>query len=69
MLSPNFKNGEKLDLHSAFSLFVVMMGLLFLLETTSSAHTAIILLTIMFGVSWYLGHQFYLYWQHNHSHS
>lgn len=68
MLNPNFKNGEKIDLHSALALFVVMMGFLFLLDAAPGTHTIITLLTILSGVAWYLGHQFYLHWRLTHPH-
>ncbi len=66
MLNPDFKNGQNVDLHSAMALFVVVMGLLFYIDAAPGTHTLVTLLTILFGVAWYAGHQTYLWWQASH---
>lgn len=56
MLHPDFKNGQKTDLQSALSLFVIMMGFLFLIEAAPGAQTVITLLMIALGFVWFYGH-------------
>lgn len=65
MLDPNFKNGQKLDVQSAFAFFVIMMGLLFHIDSAAGLHSAISLSTIIIGVVWFFGRQFYC---HHHPH-
>lgn len=67
MLNPNFKNGQKLDVQSAFAFFVIMMGLLFHIEAAAGLHSMISLLTIVVGVVWFVGRQFYCHQHHPHS--
>ena len=59
MLNANFKNGQNLDVQSAFAFFVVMMGLLFHIDAAAGLHSAISLATILIGLAWFLGRQFY----------
>jgi len=69
MLHPDFKNGQKVDLHTALSMFVVMMGFLFYIDAAPGTHSVIALSTILFGFAWYAGHKFYNHWhQAHHSH-
>ena len=66
MLNPDFKNAQKLDLHSAMSIFVIMMGALFYLEAAPGTHTAMALLTVLCGVVWYAGHKTLFKYLHEH---
>lgn len=66
MLNQDFKNGKKLDLHSAFSLFVILMGLLFYIDAAPGTHASVATYMMFFGVAWFLGHQVYKRWSQAH---
>ncbi len=66
MLNPNFKNGQVVDVQAALASFVVMMGLLFLIEAAAGLHTGIALLTVLVGVAWFLFRQFHHHKIANH---
>lgn len=69
MLRPDFKNGQKLDLQSALSLFVIMMGFLFLIDAAPGAHTVITVLMIALGFAWFFGHEsVQRWWLKHHPH-
>lgn len=57
MLSHEFKNAQNIDLHSALSVFVVMMGLLFYIDAAPGIHSTVAMLTVFFGLLWYAGHK------------
>jgi len=63
MLHPDFKNGQKVDLHTALSMFVVMMGFLFYIDAAPGTHSVVALSTILIGFAWYAGHLLY---RHGH---
>ena len=69
MLDREFKNGQKVDLHSAFSLFVIMMGLLFYIDAAPGTHTVITMVMVLFGIAWYLGHKSYIHWRQANAHN
>lgn len=66
MLHPDFKNGQNVDLHTALSMFVVMMGFLFYIDAAPGTHSVIALTTILSGFTWYAGHKFYVHWHAAH---
>lgn len=68
MLNQDFKNGQKVDLHSAFALFVIMMGFLFYLDAAPGTHAIVALMMILFGFAWHYGHHAYQWWKLSHSH-
>ena len=57
MLSHEFKNSQNIDLHSALSVFVVMMGLLFYIDAAPGMHSTVAILTVLCGLLWYAGHK------------
>jgi len=67
MLDSNFKNGQKLDVQSALAFFVIMMGLLFHIDAAAGLHSVISLSTIVVGLAWFFGRQFYCHRHHPHS--
>ena len=66
MLNSDFKNGEKLNLHSAFALFVIVMGFLFMIDAAPGMHTVIAGCLMLFGFAWYLANHAYLLWRRHH---
>jgi len=66
MMHPDFKNGEKLNLHSALALFITVMGFLFLIEAAPGTHTVIAGLLMLAGITWYTGNHAYIWWQRHH---
>lgn len=66
MLHPDFKNGQNIDLHTALSMFVVMMGFLFYIDAAPGTHSIVALSTIVFGCVWYAGHKLYSHWHMAH---
>lgn len=66
MLHPDFKNGQKVDLHTALSMFVIMMGFLFYIDAAPGTHSIIALTTILAGFAWFTGHKFYSHWHETH---
>ncbi|MBQ0718662.1 MAG: hypothetical protein KBT88_00520 [Gammaproteobacteria bacterium] len=68
MSNPNFKNGQKLDVQSAFAFFVIMMGLLFHIDAVAGVHTVMTLSTILIGVVWFLSRQYYCHHHRYHHH-
>lgn len=66
MLSREFNNGKKLNLHSALAVFTICMGFLFLLDAASGTHTVVAGSLILLGFAWYFGNHFYLWWEHHH---
>ena len=66
MLSHDFENGKKLNLHSALAVFIIIMGFLFLLDAAPGAHTAVAGSFIVFGFAWYYGNRIYLWWVRHH---
>lgn len=69
MLNQDFKNGEKVDLHSALAIFVIMMGFLFYIDAAPGTHTTVTLITVLLGFAWYIGHDIYNWWKQNHSYT
>ena len=68
MLHPDFKNGQKVDLQSACSLFIVAMGLLFFIDPGPAFSANITVAAIVFGLAWYIGHHTHLWWKAHHPH-
>lgn len=64
VLDSNFKNGQKLDVQSAFAFFVVIMGLLFHIEAAPGLHAVISLSTILAGLLWFFARQYYCHHHH-----
>ena len=64
MQNPNFKNGQNIDVQTAFASFVIMMGLLFHIDAAPGVHTTITLSTILIGVVWFIGRQYYSHYHH-----
>ncbi len=69
MLHPDFKNGEKLNLHSALALFIIVMGFLFMIDAAPGSHTVVAGSLILFGFAWYLANHAYIWWRQHHPHS
>ena len=67
MLDSNFKNGQNLDVQSALAFFVVMMGLLFHIDAAAGLHSTISLASILIGLIWFFGRQYYCHHSHHHS--
>ena len=63
------KVGAHLDVQSALALFVVMMGLLFYVDAAPGTHTLMTVLTIAFGIAWYMAHNAYMHWHDHHHHT
>ncbi|MBV1891858.1 MAG: hypothetical protein KUG60_00980 [Gammaproteobacteria bacterium] len=66
MLNPNFKNGQGVDVQAAFASFIVMMGLLFLIDAAAGLHSSLALLTVLAGVLWFVFRQVHHHKVANH---
>ncbi len=65
-MNPEFENGKKLSLHSAFALFVIMMGFLFLIDANTGMQNVASLSLLLLGLIWYGVHEGYVWWRHHH---
>ena len=68
MLNPNFKNGQNIDLQTAFASFIVVMGLLFHIDAAPGLHSGITLVTVLVGLVWFLARQFHHHRDSSHHH-
>lgn len=66
MLHPDFKNGEKLDLQTALSLFVITMGFLFYIDASPGSQAMMSALTMLAGLAWLIGHSVWKHWHPAH---
>ena len=63
------KVGPHVGLQSGLALFVVVMGALFYIDATPGIQSTMSIVTILFGMWWFLVHHGYEHWHHGHHHS
>lgn len=68
MLSTEFGNGKKLNLFSAFALFMIVMGFLFLIAAAPGSQTFVSVTLMILGACCLTAGWFYTSQHHPHSH-
>ncbi len=62
------KIGPHISVQSGLAFFVTVMGGLFYLDAAPGTHSFVAILTMAFGIIWFVIHHNYERWHHGHGH-